>query len=117
MVTPTELAFKSIDISIEWVLVPANRVLENIKRNNEEICTPGWYKTPEREEYARFSLPIYKDKPLVGLARSDFNFKPGISAKELLSSPGIKLLVKQNFSQGAYMDALIAKMPRDQVIS
>jgi uncharacterized protein (TIGR02285 family) len=114
-VTRTEEAFKKISIPIKWLLVHVNRILDNLKQNAEPMCTPGWYKKPEREEYAQFSVPIYKDKPLVGLARSDFAAKEGITAKELFANPKTQLLVKQNFSQGAYMDALIAAMPPTQV--
>jgi polar amino acid transport system substrate-binding protein len=115
--TPTEQAFKKIGVTIRWELVPVNRILNNLKRNDEPLCTPGWYKKPEREEYAQFSAPIYRDKPLVGLARAGFAVKEGITAKELFASPSTNLLVKQNFSQGAYMDALIATMPPRQVIA
>jgi polar amino acid transport system substrate-binding protein len=115
LVTPTEAAFKKIGIAIRWQLVPVNRILDDLKRNTSAMCTPGWYKKPEREEYAQFSLPIYRDKPLVGLARADFFVKSDITAKELFANPKTHLLVKQNFSQGAYMDALIASMPPSQV--
>jgi polar amino acid transport system substrate-binding protein len=112
---PSELAFKKIGITIKWELVPVNRILDNLKRSDEPLCSPGWYKKPEREAYAQFSAPIYRDKPLVGLARADFSVKNGITAKELFANPSTKLLVKQNFSQGAYMDALIATMQPGQV--
>ncbi len=117
VVGPTERAFSSIGLSIKWELLPANRILLELERNGTAACSPGWYRKPEREAYARFSAPIYKDRPLVGLVRADARFKQGITARELLARPDTRLLVKRNFSQGAYMDALIAKMPSTQLTS
>jgi polar amino acid transport system substrate-binding protein len=74
-VAPTEAAFKKIGIPIKWELVPVNRILNNLKRNDSALCTPGWYKKPDRLEYAQFSIPIYRDKPLVGLAHAEFGAK------------------------------------------
>ena len=117
VVGPTEKAFASIGVPIKWELVPANRILLELENNARAACSPGWYRKPEREAYARFSAPIYKDRPLVGLVRADSRLKPGITARNLLSRPDTHLLVKRNFSQGAYMDALIAKMPPQQLMS
>jgi polar amino acid transport system substrate-binding protein len=116
-VVPTEAAFAKLGIPIRWEKVPANRILAQIKLNSEAVCSPGWYKKPDREEYARYTVPIYLDKPLVGLANAHFKAKQGITAHDLLSAPGTRLLVKQNFSQGAYMDKLIAQMAPSQIAS
>jgi polar amino acid transport system substrate-binding protein len=112
---PTIKILKMADVAFTWQLTPANRILSMLKNNVGMDCSPGWYKNPDRASYAQFSLPIYKDKPLVGLSRANFAVQEGITAKELLSRPGTRLLAKQNFSQGAYMDELIAKMPTAQV--
>ncbi|WP_161631539.1 substrate-binding periplasmic protein [Rhodoferax saidenbachensis] len=115
VVAPTEQAFAKIGIPVKWQLVPANRILDTLKRDESPLCSPGWYKNPERMEYAQFSEPIYRDKPLVGLGNADFPVKQGITAKELFARPETRLLIKQNFSQGAYMDKIIAGMPTAQV--
>ena len=117
VVTPTEQAFAKLGIPIKWQLIPANRILDNLKRNESAVCSPGWYKNPQRLEYAQFSEPIYQDKPLVGLSNADFAVRQGITAKELFARPQTRLLMKQNFSQGAYMDKLIAELPASQVQS
>ncbi|MDR7306078.1 hypothetical protein [Rhodoferax saidenbachensis] len=63
-------------------------------------------QNPQRQEYAQFSEPIYRDKPLVGLGNADLPVKQDITAKELFARPQTRLLVKQNFSQGACMNKL-----------
>jgi len=40
---------------------PSKRILDAI-RHGEKVASIGWFKTKERESYARFSLPIYTNK-------------------------------------------------------
>lgn len=112
---PVNEAFAKMGVPINWKLVPVNRALQMLKENLEPVCSPGWYKSPEREEYARFSAAIYADRALVGLSRSDFPVKQGISANELFGRKGIQFLGKTNFSYGPYLDALIKKKPEQEV--
>ncbi|WP_332852182.1 substrate-binding periplasmic protein [Duganella sp. S19_KUP01_CR8] len=111
IVEKTSSIFNQAGISYAWKVTPANRILALIKTAPGYHCTPGWYKNAERMQYARFSAPIYIDKPLVGLSRADFSAGEGITARDLFRRPALRLLLKQNFSQGAYMDKLIGQMP------
>ena len=113
--TPTIEVFARAGIPIKWEAVPLNRVLEMLKRNTEPLCTPGWYKNAEREEYARISVPIYRDKGGAGVVRAGFQFKEGATARELLARHDLRLLAKQNFYYGAYLDELIGKMAPAQI--
>jgi polar amino acid transport system substrate-binding protein len=92
--------FDKAGISYSWEQTPANRILALIKSHSGNDCSPGWYKNEERESYAIFSDAIYHDKPLIGLTRIDFKVRDGITAKELFSMSNVRLLLKQNFSQG-----------------
>ena len=112
---PTTQAFAMAGIPITWEVMPVNRILETLKRNTEPVCTSGWYKNPEREEYARFTVPIYRDKGGAGVVRAGFQAKEGITARELLARPDLRLLAKQNFYAGAYLDDIISKMPPSQI--
>lgn len=116
VVPQTEAAFQKAGISYTWSQEPPNRILAIIKANAGADCSPGWYKTPEREAFARYTLPIYADKPLVGISRADFAAPEGISAKVLLAEPRIRLLVKDQFSYGKYLNTLIGDMPPNRVV-
>ena len=111
----TESIFKRAGITFHWELTPVNRILAYLKTNAGFDCSPGWYKNTERETYAQFSLPVYQDMPLQGLSRANFLAPEGITAKELFLRPDVRLLLKQNFSQGSYMDLLIQHIPEQQV--
>jgi uncharacterized protein (TIGR02285 family) len=112
---PTEAVFRKAGIPFVWKRMPVNRILDMLKGSDGPYVSPGWYKTPERETYALFTLPIYNEKPLIGLARAGFSVPKGIKAKDLLARPETRLLVKEHFSQGAYLNNLIAQMPLRQI--
>ena len=102
-------------LNFEWVPMPANRILQTIRSETGRTCSAGWYSTPQRRADFRLSLPMIRDKPLIALVRANFPVKPGTTARSFFELPTVRLLVKQNFSQGAYMDALIAHMPVERV--
>lgn len=114
-VETTERLLRRAGLRFEWVRMPANRILGTLRDGPAQACSPGWYNTPERRANFWLSKPLLRDKPLIALLRADFRVPPLVSAKVFLQMPGVRLLLKQNFSQGAYMDTLIARMPVDQV--
>lgn len=116
VVTPTVQAFEKIGVPINWELTPANRILATLKANIGSDCSPGWYKTPERENYARYTLPIYRDKPLVAIVRADFPVPDVITAKELYLRPHIRLITKLGFVHGAYLEQIIARIPPKNIV-
>lgn len=114
--TPTVQVFEKAGFHITWRLMPASRILATIKANVGDDCSPGWYKVADREQYARYSLPIYNDKPLVAVVRADYPVQQGMTAKEFFLRPQVKLLVKQSFVHGSYLDQIIASMPPANVL-
>jgi uncharacterized protein (TIGR02285 family) len=102
-------------IPYRWKLTPVNRIMKVLSDNSGVDCAVGWYKTPEREEFAAYTLPIYVELPTVGVARSDTAIPERIAARELLSRPDIRLLLKQGLNYGDYLTVLIDKMPAGQV--
>lgn len=44
--------------------MPPGRILAMFEVRGIRACGVGWLRTPERETYARFSLPLYVDPPL-----------------------------------------------------
>lgn len=100
--------FNKAGIAFNWQEVPANRVLMELKVNEKSLCAVGWYKTEEREAIAQFSLPVYQDKPLRGVFRSSVDVEQGVAGKAVLTNPKVRLLLKQGFAYGKFVDDLIA---------
>ncbi|MBM2883178.1 transporter substrate-binding domain-containing protein [Chromobacterium phragmitis] len=110
------LIFSKAGIDYAWKSLPTNRLFGEMQNNIGRKCSIGWFKTPEREKFAKFSQPIYSDPRVVALVRKDSTLPDSISAKELLSLSTTHLIVKKNFSQGVYLDKLIKIMPAENVI-
>ncbi len=116
LVAPIEQSFNKAGIPMVWQQTPINRIVATLKANDGRDCAAGLYKSPEREAFARFSLPIYHDKPLVALSRADFAAPGTTTARELLSLPHTRLVLKQGFFYGRYLEPLIDKMSPAQVL-
>ncbi|MCH8619538.1 transporter substrate-binding domain-containing protein [Undibacterium sp. TS12] len=115
--TPAANAFKAAGIAVTWAKAPPNRQLAMVQENKEKNCAIGWYKTEEREGFARFSKALYRDKPPVLLLNSTVKVKDGAKLDEVLSMPGIKVLIKEKFSYGHYIDTALAKIKPQTVVS
>lgn len=108
---PAAQAFKQAGIRFEWQQTPAKRQTQIIQENTGLDCGLGWFKNPEREKYARFSLPLYQDKPMIALARADNTaLKSGGTVEETLKNPDVVLLVKEGYSYGVFLDEKIAAL-------
>ena len=100
--------FNRAGIAFNWQEVPANRVLMELQVNDRPLCAVGWYKTEEREAIAQFSLPVYQDKPLRGVFRASVSVEQGVTGKAVFTNPKMRLLLKQGFAYGKFVDDLIA---------
>lgn len=111
VIDPIALAFKNAGIPYVWQETPARRQLDIIERNEDESCAAGWFKTPERQAYARYTLPIYRDKPFVAVTRAD---NPYLGARETIDrvfrESRLKLLVKEGYSYGRLIDQRVEEL-------
>ena len=106
--TPAANAFKQAGIPFQWKKMPFKRQLVTIKHNKKKACGIGWFKKPEREAFARFTDSIYQDKPAVIISKKGNNaLEQHRDLISLFEDKKVKLLVKDAFSYGAYVDELI----------
>ncbi len=89
--------------------IPTKRILMNIQQE-EYSCGIGWFKNPEREKFAIFSVPIYIDGPIVAIFNKE---KAGainqpLSLEQLFKSK-LVLGVIEGFSYGSWVDEAITK--------
>jgi polar amino acid transport system substrate-binding protein len=107
--------FAEAGVPMKWVNVPALRIGRTMAMDNERICLVGWFRTPEREKIAKISLPIYRDHPQVGVARADSHLNGERSLSSVMEDNSVRLIVKQGYSYGVYLDALIAARKNEGV--
>ena len=104
---PVTKAFERAGIPFVWTTALFHTHLEEIRADDRAVCATGWFKTKEREEYARFTIPVYQDRPLTVVGRSDNQQLWALTFEEVISQPTIKMLAQIDFSFGEEIDGMI----------
>jgi len=110
--------FKEAGIPYEWRKTPAKRELEMIRTDEQRACAVGWFKTPEREAFGHFTLPIYLDTPTMVIARSDNEqIHSGRPLEETLTNRRLRLLRKDGYSYGEFIDDRLKRYTPREVVT
>ncbi|RJP80810.1 MAG: hypothetical protein C4522_07080 [Desulfobacteraceae bacterium] len=117
LVKLTRKLFLEADIPVTFSEMPPKRIIKMIKSKKGNFCSIGWFKNPERETFAKFSLPIYQNKPIVILTTKNQQerFQPYRTLKEVFSDKTIVLGIMSEFSYGSYIDDLIKNDPPSNI--
>ncbi|MEI7432217.1 MAG: transporter substrate-binding domain-containing protein [Betaproteobacteria bacterium] len=109
----TSRILKRAGIETSFREMPPNRIFMEIQKNEQAICSFGWYKNAEREAYGRFSESIHQDRPQVVLAgaRSIRAIRRHVLLKSLMSDSSLSLASADGVSYGVELDAMIAAFP------
>jgi polar amino acid transport system substrate-binding protein len=102
--------FAAAQVEPQFSFMPAKRILHEIQ-GDRPAASLGWFKTPEREQFAFFSLPIYANRP-VGvffLRENEDKFRPYDTLEGLLQSGHFFFGRVQGLSEGRYLDGMLAK--------
>ena len=91
--------------------MPPKRILMYLEQDADAYaCSPGWYRTREREEFARFSAPIYRNLPPVAVLRADMAHRAsGGKGLPALLSAELRLVLRGGFSYGGAIDEALAR--------
>lgn len=108
--TPGTRAFKLAGVAVRWQALPTNRQLLMIRDGSAPACAIGWFRTPEREQYAKFTRAIYHDRDWTVLARSSLAEQGDTSLQELMQRKDVRILVKDNYSYGSELDKMLARI-------
>ncbi len=114
---PAKIAFQKAGIPFRWEKTPASRQLNILKANSGRDCLLGWFKNPAREKFARYSRPIYSDKPMIALALANNDrIITDSPLEDTLLNGKLVLLRKSGYSYGRFVDTMISKLrPRQDM--
>jgi len=103
-----DAVFHLADILPVYESMPAKRILQ-VMHGTEQVASLGWFKTPSRMHYAKFSNPIYENRPLEALSLSkNTRFFSGVtSLADLLNKEEMVLGRLDGYSYGFHVDSLI----------
>lgn len=101
-------------VDAQYAEVPIRRTLQHLQANQAALCSPGLYRNPEREAFARFSLPIHRDRPHVVLAHA--SVAPRIRAMpriaQLFADASLQPGLMDGVSYGQQLDQRLASAAR-----
>jgi len=88
---------------------PPKRILKTLEEGEQPACAVGWFITPERETFARFSEPIFTGRPMgVAVRTGILRTLPHTPTADALLWRGMRLGLRQGFSYGDWLDAKLA---------
>jgi ABC-type amino acid transport substrate-binding protein len=110
--------FNQAGIPLAWQQTPAIRQLDIIKKNARREGAAGWFRTPEREAFAKFSRPIYRDRPTIAIVRADQqSIRSGGTLGDTLSNRQLVLLRKDGYSYGGFIDRQLETYKPSQLVT
>ena len=103
-------------VRAEYESLPAKRVLSNLY-SEEPIASPGWFRTPEREAFARFSRPIFENTQLRALLlkKNAGEFQGLDSLAAMVGDSRLRIGLAEGYSLGPQADAIVAGASPDAV--
>ena len=113
--TSASKAFKASGVRFSWKQTPANQQLALLKKNEGKDCLVGWLSNGRREPYAKYTYPIYTDKPLVALTRKDSKINADTLDRLFRENKKV-MLVKEAYSYGQYVDQLVKQLKPKRLI-
>ncbi len=102
--------FAAAGVPAVFVNEPQKRIWANFNHGTPNYCSISWYRLPEREAVAQYSLPVHADLPHAVLAVPAVadRIRSHQNLKALLSDKSLTLGVIDGVSYGPELDALIA---------
>ena len=111
LIEQSRAVFAAAGLAIHMEEAPLKRIQLELQANERPVCSPGWYRLPERELYARFSLPMSQDLPHVVLVgpRSADAVRAHRSLASLLADGQLRMAVVDGISYGSELDGFIKR--------
>ncbi|WP_295993953.1 ABC transporter substrate-binding protein [Rugamonas sp.] len=102
--------FRAAGIATRFVSEPQKRIWASLTHGTPNYCSISWYRLPQREAVAQYSLPIHTDPPQSVLIAPNAvrQLQAHATLAALMADPQVVLGVVDGVSYGPALDALIA---------
>lgn len=108
LVNLTKAILSEAGMKPRFIELPPNRILEILRTGQRDALGIGWFRTSDEEAWARFSLPIYQDRPVVAMVNSRVAAQLGNPVRlDTLLTSGLTMGTKAGTSVGPFLDRKI----------
>lgn len=109
----TKRVFHKAGVMVRFRSMPPAVIMNRIAED-PAFCSIGWFKTSERLKFARYSRPIYANRPLqlMFLKSAPNDFK-GKSFNEILGDPAYRFGRLEGYSLGETTDRIVLRYGRN----
>ncbi|MES2261009.1 MAG: transporter substrate-binding domain-containing protein [Pseudomonadota bacterium] len=103
--------FAAAGIEARFVQEPQNRIWANFKHGTPNYCSLAWYRVPERETIAQYSIPLHTDPPQSVLIAPNAvaQVRSHATLASLLADRNLTIGMIDGVSYGTELDARIAR--------
>jgi len=101
-------AFQKAGIPYALRFMSAKHQIVNLQANEEPICAMAWYKTAEREAFAKFTKPVSQDSATIVLTNIAFQTPPNATVESLLANPATRIVLKNSVVYGPYVETKLS---------
>jgi Bacterial extracellular solute-binding proteins, family 3. len=110
LLAKTDAILRRAGISPVYESMPAKRILRAM-RTTDPVCSIGWFMTDERQDFARFSHEIYRNKPLevLYLKENAARFQGRDTLAQLTADKSLLFGVLDGYSLGSVVDSIMAR--------
>ncbi len=113
----TRQVMRKAGLDIRLVTMAPYRILYVLQHATVPHCSVGWFKNEERELYAKFSKPIYRNQSLVVLTskvqRGKFSSQETL--RELFADRSLTMARMAEFSYGEVVDKLLGELSPNSI--
>ena len=112
LVARTKKILQTAGIEAQFISLAPSKINYILRYATSPHCSIGWFKKPERELYAKFTQPIYQNKPLVILTtrENQKQLKKYKTLAQIFANKQLVLARMGSFSYGTYVDQLLEKL-------
>lgn len=103
--------FSAAGVPARFVNEPQKRIWANFSHGTRNYCSISWYRLPEREAVAQYTIPVHTDQPhgILAVPAVAARIRAHGNLKSLLADRTLTLAVVDGVSYGSELDALIAR--------
>jgi len=105
----TQKILAAANLEAQFVSLEPSQIMFLLHRASAAHCSIGWFKTDERQLFAKFTLPIYQDQALVLLTHRSHRHKfPAKATLENIFTDRQLIIARLGqFSYGNHVDTLM----------